>query len=125
MDLRISRKTAKTYLRFRAIRDLTKYSKKFNSISITQLFLKNKNENVILVSQDFNMRLRASCVGIEVVDYKSEVISKENSIDVQIGGTTHLSMSANTMNVTTGSITSNYMHLAKYITDSGDLDFNI
>jgi len=27
--------------------------------------------------------------------------------------------------VTTGSVTSNYMHLAKYITNGGDLDFNI
>ena len=29
------------------------------------------------------------------------------------------------INVTTGSITANYMHLAKYISTAGDLDFNI
>jgi hypothetical protein len=46
-------------------------------------------------------------------------------MQVIIASTTYLSMSADTMNITTGSITANYMHLAKYINNSGDLDFNV
>ena len=57
--------------------------------------------------------------------YRASKSEQTNSIEVQFGGTTHLSMSVDTMNVTTGSITANYMHLAKYINASGDLDFNI
>ena len=52
-------------------------------------------------------------------------IARTGSFDVLIGNTTHLSVSASAINVTTGSITANYMHLAKYISESGDLDFNI
>jgi hypothetical protein len=36
-----------------------------------------------------------------------------------------LGISSSVMFVTTGSITANYMHLAKYINTAGDLDFNI
>ena len=52
-------------------------------------------------------------------------IARTGSFDVVIGNTTRLSVSASAINVTTGSITANYMHLAKYISESGDLDFNI
>ena len=41
-----------------------------------------------------------------------------NDIDI-------ITISDTSMNVTTGSITANYMHLAKYITSTGDLDFNV
>lgn len=60
---------------------------KFNGLSsdkndekiiLLALYLKEIGEEVILVSQDFNMRIRAACVGIEVMDYKNESISKEN-----------------------------------------------
>ncbi len=50
---------------------------------------------------------------------------RTGSFDIQIGNTSILSISASAMWVTTGSITANYMHLAKYITTAGDLDFNI
>lgn len=52
-------------------------------------------------------------------------IAQTGSFDVKINNTTYLSVSASAMNVTTGSITANYMHLAKYINNAGDLDFNI
>jgi hypothetical protein len=52
-------------------------------------------------------------------------LAQTGSFDVKISNTTRLSVSSSAMWVTTGSITSNYMHLAKYITNGGDLDFNI
>ncbi len=55
----------------------------------------------------------------------TQAISKTGSFDIEIGGINNLSISSSAMNITTGSITANYMHLAKYITTAGDLDFNI
>ena len=52
-------------------------------------------------------------------------ISKTGSFDIEIGGINYLSVSSSAINITTGSITANYMHLAKYINIAGDLDFNI
>lgn len=75
---------------------------------------------------DFNAEVSAGKIGYIADDADStKVLAKASSIAVEIAGTTYLSMSANTMNITTGSITANYMHLAKYINNSGDLDFNI
>jgi len=75
---------------------------------------------------DFNSGVNAGKVAyIADETDSSKFIPKANSIDIQIAGTSYLSMSVNTMNITTGSITANYMHLAKYINNSGDLDFNI
>lgn len=55
----------------------------------------------------------------------TQAIARTGSFDVLIGNNTHISISSSAMNVTTGSITANYMHLAKYISTAGDLDFNI
>ena len=55
----------------------------------------------------------------------SFVIAQTGSVDVKINNSTFLSISQSAINVTTGSITANYMHLAKYISTAGDLDFNI
>jgi hypothetical protein len=75
---------------------------------------------------DFNAEVSAGKIGyISDESDTTKVIPKTNSIDIQIAGTTYLSMSTNTMNITTGSITANYMHLAKYINNDGDLDFNV
>ena len=55
----------------------------------------------------------------------SFVIAQTGSIQIKINNSTFLSVSQSAFNVTTGSVTANYMHLAKYITTAGDLDFNI
>jgi hypothetical protein len=55
----------------------------------------------------------------------TQAIARTGSFNIEIGSTNHLSISSSAMWITTGSITSNYMHLAKYISNSGDLDFNI
>ena len=55
----------------------------------------------------------------------SFVIAQTGSIDIKVNNSTFLSISQSAINVTTGSITANYMHLAKYITTAGHLDFNI
>jgi hypothetical protein len=77
----------------------------------------------------FDFNLEPSVAGqvafIEDVSSNTQVVAQTDSMQVIIASTTYLSMSANTMNVTTGSITANYMHLAKYINNSGDLDFNV
>ena len=52
-------------------------------------------------------------------------IARTGSFQVNIGTTQYLSVSSSAMWITTGSITANYMHLAKYISTAGDLDFNI
>jgi len=76
---------------------------------------------------DFNLEPSvAGTVGfIEDISSNTQVVAQTDSMQVIIASTTYLSMSANTMNITTGSITANYMHLAKYINNSGDLDFNV
>jgi hypothetical protein len=77
----------------------------------------------------FDFNLEPSVAGkvafIEDVTSNTQIVAQTNSIGVTIASITYLSMSANTMNITTGSITANYMHLAKYINNSGDLDFNV
>ncbi len=76
---------------------------------------------------DFNLDPNAAGTVNFIEDSTSNTraIARTDSFDVLIGNTTHLSISSSAINVTTGSITANYMHLAKYITTAGDLDFNI
>jgi len=77
----------------------------------------------------FDFNLEPSVAGqvafIEDISSNTQVVAQTDSMQVIIASTTYLSMSADTMNITTGSITANYMHLAKYINNSGDLDFNV
>jgi hypothetical protein len=76
---------------------------------------------------DFNLDPEAAGTVNYIVDSTENTfaLAQTGSFDVKITNTTRLSVSASAMWVTTGSITSNYMHLAKYITNGGDLDFNI
>jgi hypothetical protein len=77
----------------------------------------------------FDFNLEPSVAGqvafIEDISSNTQVVAQTDSMQVIIASTTYLSMSTDTMNITTGSITANYMHLAKYINNSGDLDFNV
>ena len=77
----------------------------------------------------FDFNLDPSAAGtinyIQDTTGNSFVIAQTGSIDVKINNNTFLSISQSAINVTTGSITANYLHLAKYITTAGDLDFNI
>jgi len=76
---------------------------------------------------DFNLDPEAAGTVNYIVDSTENTyaLAQTGSFDVKIANTTRLSVSASAMWVTTGSVTSNYMHLAKYITNGGDLDFNI
>ena len=76
---------------------------------------------------DFNLDPNAAGTVNYIQDStgNSFVIAQTASIDVRINENTFLSIGESTINVTTGSITANYMHLAKYINEAGDLDFNI
>ena len=76
---------------------------------------------------DFNLDPEAAGTVNYIVDSTENTyaLAQTGSFDVKISNITRLSVSSSAMWVTTGSITSNYMHLAKYITTSGDLDFNI
>jgi hypothetical protein len=76
---------------------------------------------------DFNLDPEAAGTVNFIEDSTSNTraIARTGSFDVLIDNNTYLSVSASAMNVTTGSITANYMHLAKYISTAGDLDFNI
>jgi hypothetical protein len=76
---------------------------------------------------DFNLDPEAAGTVNYIVDSTENTyaLAQTGSFDVKISNTTRLSVSSSAMWVTTGSITSNYMHLAKYITNGGDLDFNI
>jgi ethanolamine utilization microcompartment shell protein EutS len=76
---------------------------------------------------DFNLDPNAAGTVnfIEDSTGNTQAISQIDSFNVQIANTNYLSVSSSAMWVTTGSITSNYMHLAKYISTTGDLDFNI
>jgi cytoskeletal protein CcmA (bactofilin family) len=76
---------------------------------------------------DFNLDPEAAGTVNFIQDSTANVqsIARTGSFDVLVNGNTHLSVSASAINVTTGSITANYMHLAKYINEAGDLDFNI
>jgi hypothetical protein len=76
---------------------------------------------------DFNLDPNAAGTVNYITDSTSNTfaIAQTGSFDVKISNITRLSVSSSAMWVTTGSITSNYMHLAKYINTAGDLDFNI
>jgi hypothetical protein len=76
---------------------------------------------------DFNLDPEAAGTVnfIEDSTGNTQAIARTGSFDVLIGNNTHISISSSAINVTTGSITANYMHLAKYINTAGDLDFNI
>ncbi len=100
------------------------------SVSISGSFLVNGNEVGVSAGPntfDFNLDPEAAGTVNFIQDSTSNTtaISRTGSFDVEITGTKHLSLSSSAMWITTGSITVNYMHLAKYITTSGDLDFNI
>jgi len=100
--------------------------------NLTQ-FSSSLDARIVSASADgnntFDFNLEPSVAGqvafIENISSNTQVVAQTDSMQVIIASTTYLSMSANTMNITTGSITANYMHLAKYINNSGDLDFNI
>ena len=76
---------------------------------------------------DFNLDPNAAGTVNYITDSTENTfaLAQTGSFDVKISNTTRLSVSSSAMWVTTGSITSNYMHLAKYINTAGDLDFNI
>lgn len=76
---------------------------------------------------DFNLDPNAAGTVNYIQDStgNSFVTAQTGSIEIKINNSTFLSVSQSAINVTTGSITANYMHLAKYITTVGDLDFNI
>ena len=76
---------------------------------------------------DFNLDPNAAGTVNYITDSTENTyaLAQTGSFDVKISNITRLSVSSSAMWVTTGSITSNYMHLAKYINTAGDLDFNI
>lgn len=100
------------------------------SVDVSGSFLVNGNQvGLVQGPNTFDFNLDPSPAGY--VNYitddtqNTQLITRTNSAALLIGGTTYLSMSVDTFNMTTGSITANYLHLAKYITIAGDLDFNI
>ncbi len=100
------------------------------SVSISGSFLVNGNQvGVAAGPNTFDFNLDPEAAGtvnfIEDSTSNTQAIARTGSFDVTIANNTYLSISSSAMNVTTGSITANYMHLAKYITTAGDLDFNI
>jgi hypothetical protein len=100
------------------------------SVSINGSFLVNGAEVGVSAGPntfDFNLDPEAAGTVNFIQDStgNTQAIARTGSFDISIDNNTHISISASAMNVTTGSITANYMHLAKYISNSGDLDFNI
>jgi hypothetical protein len=100
------------------------------SVSVTGSLYVNGSEVGIAAgpnTYDFNLDPDAAGTVNYIVNSTENTyaLAQTSSFDVKIANTTILSVSASAMNVTTGSITSNYMHLAKYITNGGDIDFNI
>jgi len=100
------------------------------SVNITGSFLVNGTEVGVSAGPntfDFNLDPEAAGTVNFIQDStgNTKAITRTGSFDVLIDNNTYLSVSASVMNVTTGSITANYMHLAKYISSAGDLDFNI
>lgn len=100
------------------------------SVSVSGSLLVNGTEvGVAPGPNTFDFNLDPEAAGtvnfIEDSTGNTQAIARTGSFDVLINGNTHLSVSASAINVTTGSITANYMHLAKYINEAGDLDFNI
>jgi hypothetical protein len=100
------------------------------SVSISGSFLVNGTEvGVAAGPNTFDFNLDPEAAGtvnfIEDSTGNTQAIARTGSFDVVIGNTTRLSVSASAMNVTSQSVTRNFMHLVKYITTAGDLDFNI
>jgi hypothetical protein len=100
------------------------------SVSITGSLLLNGAEvgagGTAANTFDFNLEPSAGKIGYIADDSENtQAVTRTGSFDVVINNNTYLSVSASAINVTTGSITANYMHLAKYISTAGDLDFNI
>ena len=100
------------------------------SVSVTGSLYVNGSEVGIAAgpnTYDFNLDPDAAGTVNYIVNSteNTNALAQTSSFDVKIANITILSVSASAMNVTTGSITSNYMHLAKYITNGGDIDFNI
>jgi len=100
------------------------------SVSISGSFLVNGTEVVVSAGPNtFDFNLDPNAAGtvnyIEDSTSNTKVIARANSMDVLFNSATAVSISASAFNVTTGSITANYYHLAKYITTNGDLDFNV
>jgi len=100
------------------------------SVSITGSFLVNGTEvGVAAGPNTFDFNLDPQSAGtvnfIEDSTGNTQAVANTGSFDILIGNTNYLSVSTSEINVTTGSITANYMHLAKYISTAGDLDFNI
>lgn len=100
------------------------------SVSVSGSLLVNGTEvGVAPGPNTFDFNLDPEAAGtvnfIEDSTGNTQGIARTGSFDVLVGGNTYLSISSSAINVTTGSITANYMHLAKYITTAGDLDFNI
>jgi hypothetical protein len=100
------------------------------SVSITGSFLVNGTEvGVSAGPNTFDFNLDPEAAGtvnfVEDNTANTQLVARTGSVDVVIAGNTYLSISSSAFNVTTGSITANYYHLAKYINPSGDLDFNI
>jgi hypothetical protein len=100
------------------------------SVSVSGSLLVNGTEvGVAPGPNTFDFNLDPEAAGtvnfIEDSTGNTQAIARTGSFDVLVNGNTYLSVSASAINVTTGSITANYMHLAKYISESGDLDFNI
>jgi len=100
------------------------------SVNITGSFYVNGSQVGIAPgpnTYDFNLDPNAAGTVNYITDSTSNTLAlaQTGSFDVKISNITRLSVSSSAMWVTTGSITSNYMHLAKYINTAGDLDFNI
>lgn len=100
------------------------------SVSISGSFLVNGTEvGVAAGPNTFDFNLDPEAAGtvnfIEDSTGNTQTIARTGSLDVVIGNTTYLSVSASAMNVTSQSVTRDFMHLVKYITTAGDLDFNI
>ena len=100
------------------------------SVSLTgSLIVNGESVGVAPGPNTFDFNLDPNAAGtvnfIEDSTSNTKAISRTGSFDVLIGNNTKLSISSSAINVTTGSITANYMHLAKYINVAGDLDFNI
>jgi hypothetical protein len=100
------------------------------SVSVTGSFLVNGTEVGVAAGPntfDFNLDPDAAATVnfIEDSTGNTQAITRTGSFDIAIDDTVYLSVSSSAINVTTGSITANYMHLAKYISTEGDLDFNI
>jgi len=100
------------------------------SVQVTGSFYVNGSQVGIAPgpnTYDFNLDPNAAGTVNYITDSTSNTLAlaQTGSFDVKISNVTRLSVSSSAMWVTTGSITSNYMHLAKYINTAGDLDFNI